>query len=130
MVEASIILPVFFLLVFGFFEYGILFKEALTVDEISRSAARSATAAGNDGDADYRALQSIVKAASALDNGQLQRIVIYHATSPGDLLTATGNADYASCRAGTPVTSVCNVYGPSDLTRAAADFGSAAPAAR
>lgn len=123
LVEASVVLPVFFLIVFSILEYGVLFKEALTVDEISRIAARTATAAGNDGDADYRALRSISAAVSALDRGQLQRIVIYHASGPGDSLSSDANANYATCRSGTAVTGVCNVYVATDLTRSAADFG-------
>lgn len=116
-------MPVFFLIVFSILEYGVLFKEALTVDEISRIAARTATAAGNDGDADYRALRSIAAAVSALEKGQLQRIVIYHASGPGDSLSSDTNADYVTCRSGTSVSGVCNVYVPSDIDRGAADFG-------
>lgn len=122
MAEAAIVLPVFFLIVFGVIEHGILFKEALTVDDIARTGARAATAAGNDGDADHRMLSAVKAAATALDPGQLERIVIYKASGPSDSLDAN-NASYASCRAGTPVAGVCNVYAPSDLSRPSGDFG-------
>ena len=115
MTEAAIISPVFFALLFGVIEMGILFRDHLTITNATRDGARTAAASGGDVDADWRILQTINQSAAAADRGDIQRIVIFKATSTSDKPTAT-------CKAGTAVDGVCNVYTVADFARPASDF--------
>lgn len=110
MTEAAIVSPVFFALLFGVIEFALLFRSNLTVANTARDAARTAAAAGNDIDADYRILQTARQSAAAANMGDIQRIVIFQATSQTDPVPPT-------CKAGTRVTDVCNVYTPADFTQ-------------
>ena len=115
MTEAAIISPVFFALLFGVIEMGILFRDHLTITNATRDGARTAAASGNDVDADWRILQTINQSAAAANRGDIQRIVIFKATSTSDKPTA-------ACKAGTAVDGVCNVYTVADLSRPQSDF--------
>jgi len=77
--------------------------------------ARTAAASGNDVDADWRILQTINQSAAAATRGDIQRIVIFKATT-------TGDQPPAACKAGTAADGVCNVYTPADFVRPASDF--------
>src|SRR5688572_19402987 len=107
MTEAAIISPVFFALLFGVIEMGILFRDHLTITNASRDGARTAAASGSDVDADWRILQTINQSSAAAGRGDIQRIVIFKATSTSDKPSAT-------CKAGTAVDGVCNVYTAAD----------------
>jgi hypothetical protein len=115
MTEAAIISPVFFALLFGVIEMGILFRDHLTITNATRDGARTAAASGSDIDADWRILQTINQSAAAASRGDIQRIVIFKATSTSDKPSAT-------CKAGTSVDGVCNVYTVADIARPVTDF--------
>jgi hypothetical protein len=115
MTEAAIISPVFFALLFGVIEMGILFRDHLTITNATRDGARTAAASGNDIDADWRILQTINQSAAAASRGDIQRIVIFKASSTSDKPTA-------ACKAGTAVDGVCNVYTMADISRPVTDF--------
>jgi len=57
MTEAALISPLFFALLFGVIEMGILFRDHLTITNATRDGARTAAASGSDVDADWRILQ-------------------------------------------------------------------------
>jgi hypothetical protein len=115
MTEAAIISPLFFALLFGVIEMGILFRDHLTITNATRDGARTAAASGNDVDADWRVLQTINQSAAAADEFDIKRIVIFKASSTSDQPTAT-------CKAGTAVDGVCNVYTAADFARPQSDF--------
>ncbi|NNL69506.1 MAG: pilus assembly protein, partial [Acidimicrobiia bacterium] len=58
LVEAAIVLPVFFLLVFGLLEFGFGFKDWLSINHAAREGARVSVAAANDIRADQLALEA------------------------------------------------------------------------
>jgi Flp pilus assembly protein TadG len=58
-VEMAIVLPLLILLVFGIVEYGLLFKEKLTVAAATTSAARTGATMGTQETADIRILEAI-----------------------------------------------------------------------
>ncbi len=58
-VEMAIVLPLLILLVFGIVEYGLLFKEKLTVASATTSAARTGATMGTRDAADMRILEAI-----------------------------------------------------------------------
>ncbi len=59
LVEMAIVLPLLVVLVFGIVEYGLLFKEKLTIAAATSSAARTGATMGNRDAADYRILQAL-----------------------------------------------------------------------
>lgn len=122
MVEGAIVLFPFFVLLFGLIEGSLLLSDSLTTAHVSKAGARTASALGADLQTDYHVLKSIAREGRALNRGDIKLIVIYRATS-------YGAEPPASCRAGTSVAGVCNVYVAADLDRTVSDFGCASAAA-
>jgi hypothetical protein len=58
LVEAAIVLPILFLLVFGVLEFGFGFKDWLSINHAAREGARVAVAAADDVRADQWALEA------------------------------------------------------------------------
>jgi hypothetical protein len=82
LVEAAFVLPVVILIVFGIIEFGLAFKDALTVSSATRAGARTATAltkqttyADDTATAVAGALQNVLPADSP------QYLSVYHADS-------------------------------------------------
>ncbi len=116
LVESAIITPILLLFIFAIFEFGFAFRNYLGVSNVVRDAAREASVAGNNGDADYRMLRAIERAAAALPDNALEIIVIFEATGP--------NANVPSgCKSGTASVGVCNVYTSSSLLLDDTQFG-------
>jgi hypothetical protein len=61
MVEMAIVVPIFLLLVFGMLEFGLAFKDKLTMTHAVNSATRRATVLGNDARADIEILKAFEK---------------------------------------------------------------------
>jgi Flp pilus assembly protein TadG len=117
MVEAAVTMPVFLLLVFGAIEFSLLFRDNLTVANAARDGARVASAAGDDADADYRILQTLKLSSAVITPVNIERIVVYRASAPGEQPSAT-------CRTGTPTAADgCTVYTSADFVLAANSFG-------
>jgi hypothetical protein len=118
LVEFALVLPVLMLLVFGAFEYGMFFKDYLTVSNTTRTGARVGSAAGSSADADYQILQAVKAAATALPGGSnsIQQISIYKSTSAGGGPTAT-------CQTGSSATDKCNTYTASAFSQPSSKFG-------
>ena len=58
LVEAAIVLPVFFLLIFGLLEFGFGFKDWLSINHAAREGARVSVVAADDDRADQFALEA------------------------------------------------------------------------
>jgi hypothetical protein len=116
LVEAAIITPVFFLLIFGIIEVGGAYKDKLALSNAVTSGARTGSAAADDGLADYNILHAVEKGLSAAPRSSIQYIVIFNAGGP-DGVPAT------SCKSGIPVDGKCNVYTPADFDEDQAHFG-------
>lgn len=61
LVEAALVLPIFFLLVFGLLEFGFGFKDWLSINHAAREGARVLVAAADDVRADQLALAALEK---------------------------------------------------------------------
>jgi len=59
MVEMAMVLPLLVLLVFGIVEYGLLFKEKLTIASAATSASRTGATMGTRDAADFRMLRAL-----------------------------------------------------------------------
>jgi len=122
MVEAAIVFPLLFLLVLGAFDYGLLFRDDLTMANMTRQGARTASALGQSTTADYSILSAISSASSALQSGRgsVQQIVIFDATCGNGYTVACDSTNDPSsavptaCTSGA-VTNECNVYTAADL---------------
>jgi len=114
-IEAAFVTPVFFILILGVFELGLVMNDQLAVANTVRAGARTASATGNDPYGDFQTLRKISRESAALDRSSIEHIVIYKATGFGDGPSAT-------CRSGTPVTGVCNVYDAADFSRDRDEF--------
>jgi TadE-like protein len=116
MIEAAIITPLLMLFVFGIFEFGFAFRDYLTVANSTRDGAREVSVAGNVTDADYRMLRAIERGSAALPELSIERIVVFEASGPTDTVPTT-------CKNGTPVTGLCNVYDGSSISLDESQFG-------
>lgn len=123
MIEAAMVTPLFFLLVFVIVEVGFAMNDNLAVAHATRAGSRVASASGDDVFADYGILQSIGRESAALDSDQIERIVIYRPSGPGE-------PPSDGCKGGTPASGTvdssgpaCNVYTAADLERPKSDFG-------
>jgi hypothetical protein len=105
----------FFALLFGVIEMGILFRDNLTITNATRDGSRAAAASGGDADADWRILQTVKQSVAAANPNDVVRVVVFAATGTSDRPTS-------GCSAGTAAAGVCNVYTPSDFSRPASDF--------
>ena len=118
LLEFALVLPILIMLVFGAIEYGMFFKDYLTVSNTSRAAARVGSAAGSDADADYQILQAVKAAAAALPGGanSIQQITIYKST-------AAGGDPTTGCQTASSAADKCNTYTASAFAQPATSFG-------
>jgi hypothetical protein len=96
LVEAAIVLPVLLLVVIGIMEFGLAFKDFLTVSYISREGARIAALAGDDPAADCAILTGLGDIITDGDLARIQEIQIYKAhPNTGMQGSAYNRAEYA-----------------------------------
>ena len=106
LVDAALASPVFILLLLGVFEFGLAFRDYLTLTSATRAAARSSSVEGRNSYADYDVLQAIKTNTQTLANsGDITHIVIFKATGPDATLA---NMGMISCL--TTSSSTCNTY--------------------
>ncbi|HET9770235.1 MAG TPA: TadE/TadG family type IV pilus assembly protein [Acidimicrobiia bacterium] len=118
LLEFALVAPILILLVFGIVEYGMFFKDYLTVSNTTRAGARVGSAAGSGADADYQIIQSVKAAAAALPGGanSIERITIFRSTSAGGGPTTT-------CQTTSSAADRCNVYTATALNQPVTRFG-------
>jgi hypothetical protein len=118
LLEFALVAPVLLLLTFGAFEYGMFFKDYLTVSNTTRAGARVGSAAGSSADADYQILQAVKAAATALPGGSnsIQQISIYRSTAAGGGPTST-------CQTTSSAADRCNVYTAAAFAQPLSSFG-------
>ncbi len=114
MIESAIATPVVLLLIFGVLEFGLLFKDYLSLANGVRDGARLASALGTDVNTDYKVIESALKRMPAVNRNQVRRIVIFKADSADSEVPS-------ACRTAS-VTNVCNSYSGADFDRPEEDF--------
>ena len=123
LVEVALITPVFALLLFGIIEFGLTFRDYLTVANASRDGARAASAFGDDTYADYNVLQVIKQSTKGFRPNEIQRVIIFDAGGVGGSVLNASHPAHACLTATTGITGVCNVYGASALSLPKSSFG-------
>jgi hypothetical protein len=121
LVEAALSSVLVMTVLFGVLEFGLAFKDYLSMASAVRDGARTASTMGNDTLADYDIIQDVIKRMPAVNTNQIQAIVVFKGTTP----TATIPT---ACQTAS-VSGSCNFYGPTDIVRPSTDFngGSTAP---
>lgn len=112
-VEATFVFIVFFTLVIAIFEGGLYMKDDLAVSSSVRAGARAASAVANETRADLYTVVNLSRESTALARRDIVRVVIYKPTTFGEEPSAL-------CKAGTPVSGVCNVYTTTEMAQAEA----------
>lgn len=116
LVEATFVLPLFILFVLALIEFGLVFHDKLTVGNMAQTGVRAAATQGNDLLADYHFVRALDRGAGAMDQDQIQFVVIYKAENPQSEAPS-------ACLSGTPQVGLCNVYRPEDFEAKKKDFG-------
>ena len=96
LVEAAMVLPVLLLLLFGILEWGMAFKNALTVSSATRSGARAGVARPRTADYQDAIVTSVETALDALSSGDPEELWIYQAGADG---YPVGYGDFSGCNA-------------------------------
>jgi hypothetical protein len=114
LVEFALVAPLLILLVFGLIDYGRLLNEQNLLVRAGQSAARTGASQGPDRFADYNILQSIEASLASLDGGDVERVVVFRASSAdGTVPPACANlaiADDLSAKGVSSGSVRCNVY--------------------
>jgi hypothetical protein len=127
LVEAAIVLPLLFSLLFGVLEIGGALKSYSSASNAVRAGGRMASVAGNDAMADQAILSRVAQEAAGLGKGEIEYIIIWKATGPGTkppaaCIAAAGSASSPNTSSlgvydgGTGQVGACNVYVRPDAT--------------
>lgn len=95
LVEFAMAVPVFFALLFGCLEGGLLFKTHAAYQEAAQEAVRMAAAAGQSSDADAQALTELQTMLSTENLNNISAVTIYDATSTGAFAVTPTTTDTA-----------------------------------
>ena len=116
LVELAVIAPLIIMLGMGVLEFGLAWRDSLTISNTLRSGARVGSNSGDDRLADYNTLKQVEAAIEQIPNTRILRIVIFKSTT-------SNGAVPTACASGTSVTNVCNVYTAAQMdTLTEADF--------
>jgi TadE-like protein len=113
--EFAVVGLLLFTVLFGIFEFGMLFRNRTTTSDAAADGARVGAIQGpnrtSTGEtADYSIIKAIREDSSAIDPEAIEQIVIFKGSSSGSGSPASQVP--ATCKAGTPVAGRCNVYNP------------------
>jgi Flp pilus assembly protein TadG len=106
LVEFALVAPLLFLILFAIMEFGFIFKDTLTTNNMTRAAVRTGAASGNNTNpsADYQMLSALKASGGAL-SAQIQGVIIFKASGTSATLPA-------GCSLTSSVPGKCNVYTP------------------
>ena len=109
LVEMAVLLPVLLLLALGAFEYGMLFRDSLTVSTAAREAGRVAASSANFGDADCVILEAAAGALQSMETGATAEVHIYKSDAAGaiPLPNASTMRRYSPFQSGDPSLIAC-----------------------
>jgi Flp pilus assembly protein TadG len=110
LVEFALVAPLLFLILFAIMEFGFIFKDTLTINNMTRAAARTGAAAGDNTNpsADYQMLSALKASGGAL-SAQIQGVIIFKASGTSSSLPA-------GCSLTSSVPGECNVYTPLQIS--------------
>lgn len=128
LLELLTILPFLALLVVGIVEFGLTYRDNLTVTNAARSGVRVGSNAGSERRADYEIIRAVQSALQDIPTSAIERVVVYDANIGGSLLEDPPSICKTTVANGVnAVGAHCNVYHGSDFQTvgfpAPGDFG-------
>ena len=94
-VEFALVLPILVLLVFGIIEFGMTFRDTLTIASTTRSGARTASALSRDPQFNTATVAAVTQAVGSLPSTSIQQLWIYKADPNGSGLPV-GQSGFSS----------------------------------
>lgn len=91
LIEFALVLPFLLLLALGAFEYGMLFRDSISVSTSAREAGRVAASSANYGDADCVIIEAAAGALKSVDRGDMDEIQIYRSDPSGSVPAETSS---------------------------------------
>jgi hypothetical protein len=85
LIEFSVLLPLLLVIALGAFEYGMLFRDSLTVSTAAREAGRVAASSADYGEADCVILEAAAGALTSIRNGEIDEVRIYRSDASGSI---------------------------------------------
>lgn len=117
LIETLLVAPVFFALVLGIFEFGLIYRDLLTTADATANGARSGAVIGprttdSGVSADFEIIRQVRNSMGNVPVDWIDRIVVFKAAGPG---AGSPVAQVPSgCKTGGSVANVCNVYDPAN----------------
>ncbi|NNF54930.1 MAG: pilus assembly protein [Acidimicrobiales bacterium] len=111
LVEAALVAPIVMVLIFGIFEGGLFMLSYLSLEDVSRDSAREMSIHGMQTDAEQIVVDEIKSRLDVVDDGAVQKVIIYRATTVKD-------GPSAACLAAAPpgnAVAGCSVYTATEL---------------
>lgn len=94
MVEFALVAPVLLLVLFGVIQFGILYRDYVTITDAARVGARTAAVSRHQADPVATTLAKVRAAADDLDQADLQVAVSASGWNPGDDVTVQASYPY------------------------------------
>jgi len=113
LVEMALVAPFLTLVAAGVMEYGLLWRDSLTLTSSTRAAARIVSNLGDDVVADREALISLSAGLADTSNFTIEGVLIYDATGQADGEPPAACFDASDDPVA--VSGLCNVYAAADL---------------
>lgn len=107
MAEAAFITPLFFFLLFGILDYGLVFRDYLTIGNTSVAGARMGSIKGNDKYADFEIINAVIFQSGALNLNSIKRLVVFKASGATDTISTACRTMTAP---GVSAANSCNAY--------------------
>lgn len=115
LLEAAFVTPLFFALIFGILEVGLLFRNSLTTNNGAQQGARAASVSGSSPEADYLVIRSVEHGIQAMDLQDLEYVVVFKADGPGDTVPTACRTASQTYDPLNPAAPACNRYSAIDF---------------
>lgn len=117
MVESAVVSGLVFVVLFATIEFGLVFRDHLTIGDAAGAGARAGAILGkkmsaDNTSADFEIIRSIRESTGGIDLDTIERIVVFRG-APGGAGSPAQQVPLA-CRNGSPVAGRCNVYDPEE----------------
>lgn len=110
LVEIALVATLVFTIFLAMFEFGLLFRDSLTVTDAVSDATRIAAVIGPDivdgTNADFAAVRAVREGLASLNDDQIQTIVVFKSGGGGSAVDQVPVA----CRNGNSLAGICNAY--------------------
>lgn len=117
LLETMLVAPVFFVLVLGIMEFGLIYRDSLTSADAVANGARAGAVVGprvmaSGVTADFEIIRQVRNSLGSMPVEWIDRIVVFKASGPN-----AGSPESqvpAACKTGGSVNGSCNVYDPAN----------------